>query len=399
MIFSKSSIPEEVQRLFTLLGNKNLRFVGGCVRNALLGLPITDIDLATTLRPEEVMRTLKAAHIQCIPTGIDYGTVTAVLNGVGYQITTLRRDVATDGRRAVVAYTTDWAEDAARRDLTVNALYADWNGMIYDPLGEGLKDIEKRRIRFVGDPEVRIQEDYLRILRFLRFYSFYGAGPIDQRGLSASIKFSHKIKTLSRERVSDEFRKILIGPNPEKVLKLMRDHRILPEIISNNFNPKRIGSELKFENHVTILDTEVVFAVRLFIVANFSTKRIRNLSNHLIISKKLNQILKDISTIKINTKRIEMLKMMEYVYFYPRDSVAAALILWAVNSEMSLSEFKKIWRNFITLEPPVFPISGKDLIAEGIAQDIAIGEKLKALEKKWIKSGFRLTRSELLDLD
>ena len=176
MIFSKSSIPEEVQRLFTLLGNKNLRFVGGCVRNALLGLPITDIDLATTLQPEEVMQRLNAAHIQCIPTGIDYGTVTAVLNGVGYQITTLRRDVATDGRRAVVAYTTDWAEDAARRDLTVNALYADWNGIIYDPLGEGLKDIEKRRIRFVGDPEVRIQEDYLRILRFLRFYSFYGIG-------------------------------------------------------------------------------------------------------------------------------------------------------------------------------------------------------------------------------
>jgi poly(A) polymerase len=158
------------------------RFVGGCVRNTLMGKPIDDIDIATTLTPDEVIEALGAAGLRSIPTGVDHGTVTALSGGRPYEITTLRRDVSTDGRRAVVAFTQDWGEDAQRRDFRFNALYADPRGRLYDPTGEGVNDAREGRVVFVGDPRTRIREDYLRILRFFRFHAWYGrARPTTRR--------------------------------------------------------------------------------------------------------------------------------------------------------------------------------------------------------------------------
>ena len=161
------------------------RFVGGCVRNSLLGQPVDDIDIATRLRPEQTMAALKAAGLKAVPTGVEHGTVTGVSERRPYEITTLRRDVETDGRRAVVAFTEDWAEDAARRDFRLNALYADAAGTVFDPTGGGLEDAAAGRIVFVGEAETRIREDYLRILRFFRFYAWYGRGEPDAGGLAA----------------------------------------------------------------------------------------------------------------------------------------------------------------------------------------------------------------------
>ncbi len=373
-----------------------MRFVGGCVRNALMGLPVGDIDLATTLPPSDVTQKLTKAKIKVVPTGIDHGTVTAVLNGVGYEITTLRRDVETDGRRAVVAFTMDWAEDAARRDFTMNALYADLDGNIYDPLGQGLADLEKRKVKFVGDAETRIREDYLRILRFFRFHSIYGKGAPDTKALAACAKFAPKIKILSRERITGEFTKILMGASPQKILEVMQVHKILPDILGKTFNPDRIASELKIEKILGTVDKDVIFCARLYIALGFSFKENRKFFNLLILNKKQISILNDIAKIKIDTTRFTNLKIMEYLYFYPWNSVATALIITAVKNEMSPAQFKKIWDLFIDTKRPVFMISGKDLLALGYSEGIEMGKKLENLEKRWIASGFKMTRKELL---
>lgn len=396
MKLPKSIITEDVQKLFKTLGQDHVRFVGGVVRNALLGVPIGDIDLATTLTPDEVINKLTAAKIKFVPTGIDHGTVTAIVGGIGYEITTLRRDVETDGRRAVVAYTTDWAEDAARRDFTMNALYADLNGKIYDPLGKGITDLEKQKVKFVGDAETRIQEDYLRILRFFRFHSMYGKGAPDAKGLSASARFAPKIKTLSRERITQEFTKILMGDNPQKILSIMKTHKTLPDILGVKFDPNRIGSELKIEKILADVDKDVIFCARLFIALGFSFKENAKFSNQLILNKKQISILNDLVKIKIDTQRLQKEKMAEYLYFYSWNSVAAALIISAIRENISPAQFKKTWQIFINTKRPVFMISGKDLLALGYTQGIEMGKKLKSLEKKWIKSGFTLTREELI---
>lgn len=203
------------------------RFVGGCVRNALLGEPVDDLDLATPLRPETTMAALQAAGLKVVPTGVEHGTVTAVSDGRPYEITTLRRDVQTDGRRAVVAFTEDWAEDAARRDFRLNALYADGAGRVFDPTGAGLADLEARRIIFVGEARTRIREDYLRILRFFRFHAWYGRGEPDADGLAASAELRIGIGRLSVERTFKELMKLLAAPDPRPAVRAMVETGVL----------------------------------------------------------------------------------------------------------------------------------------------------------------------------
>ena len=207
------------------------RFVGGCVRNSLMGQGVDDIDIATRLRPEQTIAALKAAGLKAVPTGVEHGTVTGVSEREPYEITTLRRDVETDGRRAVVAFTEDWAEDAARRDFRLNALYADAKGTVFDPTGGGLEDAAAGRIVFVGEAETRIREDYLRILRFFRFYAWYGREAPDAVGLAACGALKAGMDRLSAERVSKELLKLLAAPDPRPSVRAMQDSGVLTQVL------------------------------------------------------------------------------------------------------------------------------------------------------------------------
>jgi len=389
----------DVRRLFKALGGKDqIRFVGGCVRNHLLGLPVEDIDLATIHAPDFVIKRLKAEGIKFVPTGVMHGTITAVINAKGYEITTLRQDIETDGRHAKTAFTNNWTEDAARRDFTINTLYADLDGTIYDPLGIGLKDLERRKVRFVGCAETRIQEDYLRILRFFRFTSIYGKGKIDKKALVASVKFAPQISTLSRERITQEFSKILLGKTPVRALKIIHDNKILPNILGKNFEPNRIGSVIKLQNIIGEVAEDVIFSTRIFICFGFSFNEVGNFSNHLILNKKQISILKDIPKIKIDTKRLDTLKIMNLLYHFSENSVLSAIIIGAVKGDVSSHDIKKIWKNLENTKRPVFMISGKDMLNKGLEEGENIGKELHELEKKWIGSGFTLTRKELLKI-
>ncbi|MDO8984964.1 CCA tRNA nucleotidyltransferase [Cypionkella sp.] len=207
-------------------------FVGGCVRNSLLGVPVADIDIATNARPEIVSNLAETAGFRVVPTGIEHGTVTVIAQGLAHEVTTFRRDVETDGRRAVVAFSSDVVEDAARRDFTMNALYARADGSVLDPLG-GLPDLIARRVRFVGEPQARIREDYLRILRFFRFYAVYGdpEGGIDAEGLAACAGNADGINGLSRERVGAEMRKLLGARDPAPAIAAMAQTGILAKVL------------------------------------------------------------------------------------------------------------------------------------------------------------------------
>ena len=206
------------------------RVAGGAVRNSLMVLPVADVDIATTLRPEAVIERAKAAGIKAVPTGIEHGTVTLVIDGKPFEVTTLRRDIATDGRHAEVAFGTDWQTDAERRDLTINALYAAADGTVID-LVDGLPDIESCAVRFIGDAATRIAEDHLRILRFFRFFALYGSGRPDAEGLKACARAKGSLAKLSAERVWAETKKLLAAPDPGRALLWMRQAGVLTEIL------------------------------------------------------------------------------------------------------------------------------------------------------------------------
>ncbi len=207
-----------------------VRAVGGAVRNALIGKAVADVDLATNAAPDEVIAAVTRAKLRAIPTGLDHGTVTVVSDHIAHEVTTLREDTETDGRRAKVAFTADWAADARRRDFTINALYCDRDGVIHDPLG-GLPDLAAGRVRFIGDPHARIREDYLRVLRFFRFTAEYAGGVADRDGLTACNAERSGLARLSAERVRSEFLRLLTAPDALRMITTMLHHGYLPDLL------------------------------------------------------------------------------------------------------------------------------------------------------------------------
>lgn len=388
----------DVRTLFECLGDGAVRFVGGCVRNALLGIPVTDIDLATVHAPQDVMARLQRAGIKYVPTGIDHGTVTAVMHGVGYEITTLRRDVATDGRRAVVAYTNDWAEDAARRDFTINALYADWDGTIYDPLGQGVSDLAERKIVFVGDADTRIREDYLRILRFFRFHAAYGSGDPDPEGLAACRRHARSLTTLSRERITQEVTKILMGSAPVSVLSVMRDCRILPAIF---------GAAMPLDDVARLIDVQErsrqsvgdsALCARLYTVLGYRYGEGIPLHKRMILSKKQQDILKELRQIKVDMTAINDRGLQTCLYRFSRDAVMGAVMVAAAQQKALPETVSPLLHQVKDMPVPVCPVQGRDLLAMGHPAGVEIGKTLKNIERRWVASGFVLSRDALLDI-
>ncbi|MFP5469121.1 MAG: CCA tRNA nucleotidyltransferase, partial [Alphaproteobacteria bacterium] len=244
--------PDVVRVMQALLAGAGVeaRYVGGAVRDTVRGAMQygmkVDVDIATTATPEKVIELLNAAGLRAVPTGIDHGTVTAVSNHRPVEITTLRHDVNTDGRRAEVAYTTDWAADAARRDFTMNAIYADMDGVLFDPLG-GLADAKAGLVRFVGDPDARIQEDYLRILRFFRFYAWCGKGEMDRNGLQACARHMTGLTKLSPERIAKELLKLISASNPMPALRQMAASGILTAVLPEACNLERLNALIEID--------------------------------------------------------------------------------------------------------------------------------------------------------
>lgn len=371
-----------LQRLFTLFETEGatLRLVGGSVRDGLLGLPVSDIDLAIDRPPQWFMTLLQSHHIKVIPTGIDHGTVTAVIDKKPYQITTLRVDVKTFGRRADVAFTEDWVQDALRRDFTMNAIYADKNGNLFDPVG-GLKDLENRRVRFIGEASQRIQEDYLRILRFFRFSARFGQEPYDAEGLEACKTYASHLPHLARERVTEEFLKLLELTSPLYALDALHETNVLSYILHPG-TWEDLKALVALEKGLNLPTSSVV---RL---AAFHPD-LEEIKRHLRLSK-----LQE-SSLAFFGKTHHLVSVQSFkhqAYRWGKEKVFHLALLQTAHRvstlQLSLEEghafLTQLHEQFEGWEIPLFPLSGNDILAHGITEGRRIGTLLRAVETWWL---------------
>jgi len=367
-----------------------LRFVGGAVRDSVLGKPVSDIDAAIPLLPEEVMAALEKAGIRAIPTGIAHGTVTALVGGKPFEITTLRRDVATDGRHAEVAFTDDWQEDAKRRDFTMNALYLSPEGELFDYTG-GVDDARAGRVRFIGDASARITEDYLRILRFFRFFAHYGKGEADAAALAACETYAAKLDTLSGERVQAELLKLLAAPSPQHILRLMQQTKVLHHVLGFEVELAPFETLLSFDHIPPLVRLAVLLlsaknADALAIVAEqlrLSGEQRKMLS---LFTQHIGDVTTDISL----ARQKQLIRTLGAEMFSTLVCLRAALSGGLSPAYDAMLDVAADWH------PPVFPVTGEDVKALGFAEGKALGEKLRALEECWEASDYRLTKEELL---
>ena len=376
----------ETRAVLDALGGQG-RFVGGAVRNALLGKPVADIDIATPLLPDDVTARLKKAGLGAVPTGIEHGTVTAVSNGKTFEVTTLRRDVATDGRRAVVAFTTDWAQDAQRRDFTMNALYADADGEILDTV-DGVADLQAGRVRFVGDAAMRIREDYLRILRLFRFHAWYGKGAIDPEALRAAAAEKGGLTLLAGERVAKEMLRLLEADDPGPVLRQMAASGILADVLIGNLNIARL-------ERLAQIDADAFFTpdaiLRLAALLPSSTEEARAVAKEWRLSNADADRLADIAGAK--EKIVSYLSVKEVRKLLYRLGTARfkdrIFIKWAQDPKESNAIN---WRMLLAVadawERPRFPVTGREVMIAGVPEGPAIGEILEEVEEWWVDADF-----------
>jgi poly(A) polymerase len=375
----------ETQSVMNALGG-DARFVGGAVRNALLRQSVSDVDIATPLTPDEVIKRLQAAKLGAVPTGIEHGTVTAIANGKSFEVTTLRRDVATDGRRATVAFTTDWKEDAARRDFTMNALYASADGEIFDYFG-GIADLEAGRVRFVGDATTRIREDYLRILRLFRFHAWYGRGEIDKDALHAAAAEKAGIGQLSGERISKEMLRLLEAENPVPVLRLMASSGILGEILPGNLLIPRLERLAQIDANNFFTPDPILRLASLLpdaTSANAVADRFK-LSN--ADRTRLEDVLggKDRIVSYLSIKEVRKLLYR----LGPKAFKDRATLRWAEDPKDSNAVQ---WRALLAVadawDRPEFPLTGREVMNAGVPEGPLVGRILAEVEDWWIDSDF-----------
>lgn len=384
-----------VMQALTVAGAQ-ARFVGGAVRNALLRSDVEDIDIATPLVPDEVMRRLSSAHINALPTGIEHGTVTAVVEGKPFEITTLRRDVATDGRRATVAFSDDWAEDAARRDFTINALYASLDGEVFDYTG-GLGDLGARRVRFIGSPAERIREDYLRILRLFRFHAWYGKGEIDAQALAAAAAARANLQRLSGERIRKELLRLVEAEDPLLSLRRMAETGILAELVPAGANLDRLG-------HLVAIDSGNFFVpdpvLRLAALLPSDVGAVAAVGERLRLSNQdRDRLLVLAERHKTLSPRMAVRKARALLYRFGKETFRDRVLLdWSEDSERSNAV---AWRALLAVadawERPHFPLSGRDVMAAGVPEGPQVGRVLAEMEEWWIESDFTDDTSALAE--
>jgi poly(A) polymerase len=361
------------------------RFVGGAVRNALLDLPVIDVDIATPLLPHDVVRRLEESGIAAHPTGIEHGTITAVAGGKPFEVTTLRRDVETFGRHATVSYTEDWAQDAARRDFTINALYAAPDGEIVDYVG-GITDLGAGRVRFIGDARTRIREDYLRILRLFRFQAWYGRGELDKDALAAAAAEKAGLSVLSAERVQKELLRLLEAPDPAAMLEAMSACSIAAAILPG---PLRIA-RLK---RLTDIDSANFFPADavLRLAALIGDESAGAIADRLKLSNAGRERLAGLA--EAGEKIVPDLTVREVrqlLYRLGKQRFKDRMMLaWAEDSKTSDAV---PWRALLALadawQRPRFPLTGRDVMAAGVPEGPLVGRVLTEVEEWWIKNDF-----------
>jgi poly(A) polymerase len=383
------------QAIFQALNSQGFeaRVVGGAVRNALLGRAVADIDIATTALPEQTTAAARAAGLTVIPTGIQHGTVTVLSAGIAHEVTTLRRDVTTDGRHAVVAFTDDWAADASRRDFTINALYCDAAGAVFDPLG-GYPDLCARRVRFIGDPTARIHEDYLRILRFFRFTAEYSDGPVDAAGLAACSQSRDGLSRLSAERIRVEILKILGSVRAAEMASLLQDDGYWVPLLGLAPVPQHLA------RMVTLTDAGSDDAVtRLGALCITTTEDAERLAQRLRMSKAEHETLAAIGELSLRLATVSAPpNLRRLLYREGRARVRAALLTaWARQGTRATDPERQAELTLVkTWTIPVLPISGRDVLERGAAPGPAFSVLLSAIERLWIESDFKLDRAALL---
>jgi len=377
-----------IEALTAAGGAGSARFVGGCVRDTLTGHEVGDIDIATPLPPDQVSAALKAAGLKAVPTGVDHGTVTAISGGQPFEITTLRRDVETDGRRAVVAFTDDWSEDAQRRDFRLNALYADAEGQVFDPTGEGVADAKAGRIVFVGDAETRIREDALRILRFFRFQAWYGKGEPDAASLAACEQQKALLTGLSAERVSKELLKLLAADDPRPVVRLMAATGVLSLIL-----PQAQGVS-RFERLVGI-ETDQLFQcdpeLRLAALLPDDPAVGARVAETLRLSNAQRDRL--VAALGTDQRIVSWLSPREArraVYRLGVDTFCDRVLLaWAcVDHPAATPQWRALLPMAQSWPRPTFPLTGDQVMAAGVPRGPLVGAVMREVEEWWIDHDF-----------
>ena len=401
-----------LQKLLAVMGSQKgeARIVGGAVRNALMGKPINDIDIATTHLPEETTRLAQEAGFHAVPTGEGFGTITVVVDHHPFEVTTLRQDVTSDGRHPTVVFGKDWSIDAHRRDFTINALYCDHEGVIYDDVG-GLADIETATLRFIGNAEDRIKEDYLRILRFFRFFAFYGKGRPDAEGLKASARLKDGLKKLSAERIWAELKKLLSAKDPTRALLWMRQSGVLTAILpeSEKWGIDFIHALIASEQH---FDWQADPFLRLQAIIPPDAERVAQLGNRLKLANIEKKRLSKWALLQTPAAETSDLAVKKLTYQNGAKAVLDHLMLAQAKArargiegahdskgDKALIEAAHYGRMIDLVKNwtiPQMPISGEDLIALGIEPGVKIGQLLKEIEQRWIDSGFNAEREVLI---
>ncbi len=387
-----------------------VRAVGGTVRNALLGIPITDIDLATDATPSEVLALAARAGLKTVPTGLSHGTVTVFSGGVPVEVTTLRRDVATDGRHARVAFTDDWAADAARRDFTVNAIYCDADGTIFDPLG-GIADLDPVQIRFIGDATSRIREDYLRILRFFRFSAALSAsGTLDKPGLIAAAAERGGLARISGERIASEFAKLVVAAHALPVVRAMAHSGVMAAATGIDSRPGVFERVVEIEAGLSLRADPTLRMAALFIGKPADVA---------VLGARLKPSSRDLARLALCadagrhgiSPALDETSARALCYRLGADDYRDAVIMsWAQSAaqiaplpgEQSADLLAALrWRQLAAMAVdwpmPVFPVSGGDIVTLGVPAGRMVGEILSALEASFIHSDFSLSRMDLLE--
>lgn len=366
------------------------RIVGGAVRNALMREAVHDIDLATTLTPEKVLEAAGTAGLKSVATGIEHGTVTVLSDGNGFEVTTLRHDVETHGRRATVAFTDDWAVDAARRDFTMNALYCSGDGDVFDPLN-GIADLKTRTVRFVGDPDARIREDYLRILRFFRFNSQYGRGEVDSDGLAACTQLRQGLKKLSRERVGQETRKLLCGKRAGEVALLMNEAGINQTVFGPRMDHELLSAVASKAGSIGVVpDYTTLLAAALPLPGDEVSALLRLSNTQTRALNDLQSALPPSPALRDNERKVVLYQTG------PETWRRAVLLAWAREGQGDNVMWAQLYSLPDEWEIPVFPVKGADVLAAGIKAGPPVGETLTVLEDWWVAGNFTASRDELL---